>query len=101
MDTLTDACGGVHGVDVQIYSAHVCFSEWLGILNPCGQPLFFSQDLGSSDPSIYLSNQVDWPSSLEDSWFCCSKHTPLATHRSRENTVIRPDSDNLNWLYSD
>lgn len=51
--------------------------------------------------SIHPSIPVDWPSSLEDSRLCCSKHTPLAAHGPRENSVIRPGSDNLNWLYSD
>lgn len=46
-------CGHVHGVDVWIYSAHVCFSEWLGIL---GVPVVnLCVSLRALGPQIYPS----------------------------------------------
>lgn len=106
------ACGRVGRVNVWIYgAAHVCFSEWLGIpgvpvvnlpsLSLRGSGGREVGPLGSS-PSIHPSicpSPVDRRSS--PGGFLgprCSKHTPLAAHGSRENTVIRPGSDNLNWL---
>lgn len=82
---------------MQIYSVHVCFSEWFRS----------SQSLWSTSVSLLglWVHPSDGPSklssSLEDSCLCFSKHTPLAAHGLRENIVIKPGSDNLNWLYSD